>query len=81
MLTAPAFRSIEGAYVALIRLATTEPEQRIDARGNAAREVIGVSFRLTDPRQRLPYLAERRVNPVFQFAEAFSYLAAPMIWR
>ncbi|MFH9734943.1 thymidylate synthase [Streptomyces sp. NPDC017260] len=75
MLTAPAFRSIEGAYVALLQLATKEPEQHIDARGNAAREVIGVSFRLTDPRQRLPYLAERRVNPVFQFAEALWYLA------
>ncbi|MFB6552148.1 hypothetical protein [Streptomyces sp. NPDC056405] len=46
LLTAPAFRSIEGAYVALLQLATEEPEQHIDTRGNAAREVIGVSFRL-----------------------------------
>ncbi|MGW7715564.1 thymidylate synthase [Streptomyces chartreusis] len=75
MLTAPTFRSVEGAYVALLQLATKEPEQHIDARGNAAREVMGVSFRLTDPRQRLPYLAERKANPVFQFAEALWYLA------
>ncbi|NNN32193.1 thymidylate synthase [Streptomyces sp. S3(2020)] len=58
-----------------MQLATNEPEHRIDARGNAAREVTGASFRLPDPRQRLPYLAERRVNPVFQFAEALWYLA------
>ncbi|MFF7452189.1 MULTISPECIES: thymidylate synthase [unclassified Streptomyces] len=75
MLTAPTFPSVEDAYVALLQLATKEPEHRIDARGNAAREVIGASFRLPDPRQRLPYLAERKVNPVFQFAEALWYLA------
>ncbi|MDV9173450.1 thymidylate synthase [Streptomyces sp. W16] len=75
MLAAPPFDSVEGAYLALLRLTTEQPEHRIDARGNAAREVIGVSFRLADPRQRLPYLAERRANPVFQFAEALWYLA------
>ncbi|MFG2964912.1 MULTISPECIES: thymidylate synthase [unclassified Streptomyces] len=75
MLTPPVFGSVENAYVDLLRLATEEPEHRIDARGNAAREVIGVGFRLSDPRQRLPYLAERKANPVFQFAEALWYLA------
>ncbi|MEV0471361.1 thymidylate synthase [Streptomyces prunicolor] len=75
LLTAPTFDSVEGAYIALLRLATERPEHRIDARGKAAREVIGVGFRLTDPRQRLPYLAERKANPVFQFAEALWYLA------
>ncbi|MFI7352028.1 thymidylate synthase [Streptomyces sp. NPDC049936] len=61
--------------MALLQLATEEPEHRIDARGNAAREVLGVSFRLPDPRQRLPYLAQRKASPVFQFAEALWYLA------
>ncbi|MEV7394776.1 thymidylate synthase [Streptomyces sp. NPDC091215] len=75
MLTPPVFDGAEGAYVALLRLATEQPEHRIDARGNAAREVLGVGFRLSDPRQRLPYLAERKANPVFQFAEALWYLA------
>ncbi|QCX82256.1 Thymidylate synthase (plasmid) [Streptomyces sp. YIM 121038] len=71
----PVFRSVEDAYLALLRLATTQHEHRIDARGNPAREVIGVAFRLPDPRQRLPYLATRRANPVFQYAEALWYLA------
>ncbi|GAA2732373.1 thymidylate synthase [Streptomyces nogalater] len=75
MLTATTFRSVEGAYVALLRLATKQPEHRIDARGNSALEVLGVSFQLPDPRQRLPYLAERKVNVVFQFAEALWFLA------
>ncbi|MER0476913.1 thymidylate synthase [Streptomyces sp. Edi2] len=75
MLTTTTFRSIEGAYLALLKLATNEHEHQIDARGNQAREVIGVGFRLPDPRQRLPYLATRKANPIFQFAEALWYLA------
>ncbi|MYX77619.1 thymidylate synthase [Streptomyces sp. SID3915] len=75
MLTAPTYRTIEGAYLDLLRLACGGPEYHINARGNEAREVIGVSFRLTDPRQRLPYIAARKANPIFQFAEALWYLA------
>jgi thymidylate synthase len=50
MLTAPPFRSVEGAYLALLELATDRHEHRITVRGNDAQEVIGVSFRLPDPR-------------------------------
>ncbi|MFA3842135.1 thymidylate synthase [Streptomyces aureus] len=75
MLTAPTYRTVEGAYLDLLRLACDSPEFNIAARGNDAREVIGVSFRLPNPRQRLPYLAARKANPVFQFAEALWYLA------
>ncbi|MET9149238.1 thymidylate synthase [Streptomyces sp. NPDC004042] len=74
-LSAPPFESVEGAYLALLQLASTGFEHHIDARGNAAREIIGVGFRLSDPRQRLPYLVTRRANPVFQVAEALWYLA------
>lgn len=75
LLTSPAFHTVEGAYTALLQLVSKEPERRIDARGNTGREVLGVGFRLPDPRQRLPYLAERKVNPAFQFAEALWHLA------
>ncbi|WP_326694421.1 thymidylate synthase [Streptomyces sp. NBC_01766] len=75
MLTTPTYRSVEGAYLALLRLVSTSAEQHITARGNEAQEVMGVGFRLPDPRQRLPYLVTRKANPVFQFAEALWYLA------
>ncbi|MET9879793.1 thymidylate synthase [Actinacidiphila glaucinigra] len=75
MLTPQTNRSIEGAYVGLLEQATEQTEHQIGARGNHAREVIGVGFRLPDPRQRLPYLRQRKVNPVFQFAEALWHLA------
>ncbi|MFF9313863.1 thymidylate synthase [Streptomyces sp. NPDC014748] len=75
MLIPPTFRSVEGAYLALLQQVAGDFEHRIAARGNDAREVIGAGFRLPDPRQRLPYLAARKANPVFQFAEALWYLA------
>ncbi|WP_406518135.1 thymidylate synthase [Streptomyces sp. NBC_00826] len=59
----------------LLRLVYEDYDHRIAARGNDAREVIGVGFRLPNPRQRLPYLAQRKVNPVFHFAEALWYRA------
>ncbi|MFB7741898.1 thymidylate synthase [Streptomyces sp. NPDC056132] len=74
-MTTPAYPGVEGAYLALIELATQNAEHPISARGNDAREVIGAGFRLADPRQRLPYLAERKANPVFHHAEALWYLA------
>ncbi|MFF4456798.1 thymidylate synthase [Streptomyces goshikiensis] len=75
MLSMPSYPSLEGAYLALLRLATQNAEHHIGARGNDAREVIVLGFRLPDPRQRLTYLAERKANPVFHFAEALWYLA------
>ncbi|GHJ39958.1 thymidylate synthase [Streptomyces sp. TS71-3] len=69
------FNSFEDAYLALLKLATEDYEHHITSRGNDAREVIGVGFHLVDPRQRLPYLAQRQINPVFQFAETLWHLA------
>ncbi|GAQ58044.1 thymidylate synthase [Streptomyces acidiscabies] len=69
------YDGIEGAYLDALRLAIEYPEHQISARGNRAREVIGVSFRLSDPRQRFPYLVQRKTNPVFQIAESLWYLA------
>lgn len=43
MLTTPTYHTVETAYLALLRLASETPEHFISARGNAAREVIGVS--------------------------------------
>lgn len=75
MLVAPIYGTVEGAYLDLLRLAGENPEHHIDARGNPAHEVLGVSFRLPDPRQRLPYIAARKANPVFLMAETLWSLA------
>ncbi len=73
-LTAPAFDSFEPAYLGVLRHIATRYEYRNAPRGNASRECLGLRFRLTNPRERLPYLAARKVNPIFHFAEALWYL-------
>lgn len=75
MLTPPVFADFESAYLEVIRHITEGYEYRNAPRGNTARECIGLSFQIANPRQRLPYLAARKVNPVFHFAEALWYMA------
>ncbi|MDQ0778376.1 thymidylate synthase [Streptomyces aurantiacus] len=75
MLAPPVYPGFEQAYVDVLGHVVRNHQYRNVPRGNAARECLGLSFQLTDPRERLPYLAARRVNPIFHFAEALWYLA------
>ncbi|MFJ4918509.1 thymidylate synthase [Streptomyces sp. NPDC088725] len=75
MLTPPFYRTFEPAYLAVLAHISEQGDYRNAPRGNAARESLGLGFRIGNPRERLPYLAARRVNPVFHFAEALWYLA------
>jgi thymidylate synthase len=70
-----AYPDLDAAYVGLLARVSNDPEFHISARGNDAAEIIGASLRLPDPRQRLPYFAARKANPVFHYAEALWYLA------
>ncbi|MFD4933393.1 thymidylate synthase [Streptomyces virginiae] len=74
MLIPPSYRSVEDAYLDLLKAATRIPQHQIEARGNNASEIIGVGFTLSDPRQRMTFLVERKANPVFNVAEALWYL-------
>jgi thymidylate synthase len=75
MLTPPPYRAFEEAYLDVLSHVTDRFQYRNAPRGNASHECIGLAFQLTNPRERLPYLAARKVNPVFHFAEALWYLA------
>lgn len=74
MLTPPTYESFEQAYLDVLAHLSQQYEHRNAPRGNASRECLGLSFRLSNPRDRLPYLAARKVNPIFHFAEALWYL-------
>ncbi|MFI6695505.1 thymidylate synthase [Streptomyces sp. NPDC050433] len=74
MLTPPVYPDFERAYLDVLGHLVDRFEYRNAPRGNSARERIGLSFQIADPRARLPYLAERKVNPVWHFAEALWYL-------
>ncbi|MFF0250180.1 thymidylate synthase [Streptosporangium sandarakinum] len=75
MLRPAVFAGFHDAYLAVLDLVATAPQYTISSRGNRSREVLNVSFTLTDPRRRTPALATRRTNIVFNLAEALWYLA------
>lgn len=75
MRTPPEYPSFEEAYLDVLRHICTHFQYRNAPRGNASHECIGLSFRLSHPRERVPYLAARKINPVFHYAEALWYLS------
>ncbi|WP_228717924.1 thymidylate synthase [Kitasatospora acidiphila] len=74
MIAPAVFLSFQHAYAAVLRHVTENNEHVNTARGNDSHEVLGASFRLTDPRQRALFLTSRPVNPVYHYAEALWYL-------
>lgn len=75
MLSPPVYPDLESAYLEVARHITDSYEYRNAPRGNTARECLGLSFQIANPLERLPFLASRKVNPAFHFAEALWYLA------
>jgi thymidylate synthase len=53
----------------------SSPQYEIATRGNAAREILNVCFTVQDPVARIPYLAARKANIVFNHTEALWYLS------
>lgn len=74
-LTPATFDTFGEVYVAVLRRIHDQPEYDTQGRGKDAIEVPNISFRLTDPACRSPYLAARRANIVFNHAEALWYLS------
>lgn len=68
------FDTFQDAYVAQLRRVRDEPEFVNAPRGFRSREVLGVSYRVVDPRERAVRIRSRRSNIVFNFAEALWYL-------
>ncbi|RKS07328.1 thymidylate synthase [Nocardiopsis sp. Huas11] len=73
--TPPTFDSFHDAYLAVLDSVTAEPDHRTSSRGNDSAEITNVSFRLTNPRNRLPFLRRRPVNVVYNLAETLWYAA------
>ncbi|MFC9702359.1 thymidylate synthase [Streptomyces sp. NPDC056943] len=69
------FNTFHHAYPHMLRWLIDEPAYRNAPRGHASREQLGVRFRLARADQRVPFVPARRLNIVFNFAEALWYLA------
>lgn len=75
MTSAPQYGTFEQAYLAQLRRVRDEPEFINAPRGFPSREILGVSYRLRNPRERVIRTPSRRTNIVFNFAEALWYLS------
>jgi thymidylate synthase len=71
----PQFDTFEQAYLSYLRQVRDQPEFTNAPRGFTSRELLGVSYRLTQPRERIVRVPRRRFNIVFSFAETLWYLS------
>jgi thymidylate synthase len=69
------YETFEGAYLAHLARVRHEPEFTNAPRGFRSRELLGVTFRVQDPRNRAVAIRARKSNIVFNFAEALWYLS------
>ena len=74
MMTSPQFGGLHDAYLAVAGQIAGHHEYANAPRGNASHECLHMGFTLTDPVSRVPFLATRKINIVFHFAEALWYL-------
>lgn len=73
--SAACYPDFHRAYRDQLRLVFENPTYFNAPRGHRSRERLAAQFQLRDPRQRVPFAPSRRVNIVFNFAEALWYLA------
>jgi thymidylate synthase len=70
------YDTFEDAYLANLTQVRADPEFVNAPRGFRSREILGMSYRLRNPRERTIRIPERRTNIFFNFAEALWYLSA-----
>lgn len=68
-------QNFHDAYLTVLDTVTNHTEHTTSSRGNDSAELTNVSFRIADPRDRLPFLRQRPVNIVFNLAETLWYAA------
>ncbi|GIF47546.1 thymidylate synthase [Asanoa ferruginea] len=73
-ITGPTFRGFTDAYRAVLAGILEAPRYRTSTRAKTAVETPNVSFTLLDPVVRMPLIAARKANVVFNHAEALWYL-------
>lgn len=69
------FPSFHHAYADVLRRVFTQPTYRNAPRGFQSVERVGVQYRISDATQRLVFIPARRLNIVFNYAEALWYLS------
>ncbi len=69
------FSNFTEAYYDLLLNVYDDPDFSSAPRGQRIKEKLGVSFRITNPRDRLPYIPARDFSAAYYVAEALWYLS------
>jgi thymidylate synthase len=69
------YPTFEAAYLDHLLAVRDAPEFVNAPRGFHSREILGVSYRIANPRERIVRIPERKSNLVFNFAESLWYLS------
>lgn len=69
------FSSFTQAYHALLTDVYEHPDFVSSPRGHKVREKLGITFKITDPRDRLPFVVKRDFSAAYYVAESLWYLS------
>ena len=70
------YESFTEAYIDLSRSLRDEHEWLVSPRGQKIKESLGVQFRISNPRHRLPYVKARKFSMSYLVAETIWYMSA-----
>ena len=70
------YQSFTHCYLSLVRNVYESPQFESAPRGQKVKEIVGASFTILNPRDRIPYVAGRKFSITYMVAELLWYLSA-----
>lgn len=69
------YQSFTHCYISLVRNVYENPTYEASPRGQKVKEILGASFTILNPRDRIPYVAGRKFSVTYMVAELLWYLS------
>jgi thymidylate synthase len=70
------YQSFTHCYLSLVRNVYENPTFEASPRGQKVKEILGASFTILNPRDRIPYISGRKFSITYMVAELIWYLSA-----
>ena len=69
------YQSFTHCYISLVKNVYENPTYEAAPRGQKVKEILGASFTITNPRDRIPYVVGRKFSVTYMVAELLWYLS------
>ena len=69
------YQSFTHCYLSLVRNVYENPAYEASPRGHKVKEILGASFTILNPRDRIPYVVGRKFSTTYMVAELLWYLS------